>query len=140
MPINRFQETIQVTDKNLVACLLTCGAPLVPNEETTFLSGDEELIAFNFLPVCLDGTRTEDLITAWVEESQAGRREDEFSFRFPDHPMSQSMLTIHNRIWVNRICKDRRPSVVIRKGSSVALLSPAMARADEDHILGKIGV
>ena len=135
-----FQQTYAVSDPNLAACLMAVGIPLRPGEEVSMLTGDANHLAFNFIAMGEDGMSTAFCIAAWNQQRNSKRKEDDFSAQNPDHPFSFAMCTIANRIALAAYLKRATPAVCIKRGSSIAAIDPALARARTDFILNRIGI
>lgn len=128
-----------VSDPNLAACLMAVGIPLVPGKETDLLAGDAQFVGFNFLPFGEGGISLEDCLLAWSQEKNSRRREEDFSFQHPEHPMSYAMCTLANRRVLDNFLRTATPKVCIRRGSSVAVVDPNDKRVHTDEILARIG-
>ena len=135
-----FAQTIAVSDPNLAACLMAVGIPLRCGEEVSMLTGDATHLAFNFIAMGEDGMSTEFCIAAWNQQRNSKRKEDDFSTQNPDHPFSFAMCTIANRIALAAYLKSAKPTVCIKRGSSIAAIDPSLDRARTDFILNRIGV
>ena len=119
-------------DPNLAACIMAVGVPLCPGDEISFVTGDAQLVEFNFLPRSEEGITFEQCIDAW-------NRGAEFIQENPHHAMSYAMCTIGNRRHLDQYLRKAKPKVYIKKGKSIALIDPNSSQETQDHILGKLG-
>ena len=134
-----FAQTFAVSDPNLAACLMAVGIAVRPGEEVSMLTGDAKHLAFNFIAMGPDGMSTEFCIAAWNQQRNSTRKEDDFTFENPDHPFSYAMCSIANRIALAAYLKSAKPTVCIKRGSSIAAIDPGLDRARTDFILARIG-
>jgi hypothetical protein len=115
----------------------------VPGEEVSLVTGDAELLAFNFLPFGMveeGGLTADEIVNAWKQEREATCREDEWSYKNPDHPLSYLMCAWDNFLCVRAYVRKARAAVYMKRGKSIALIDPERTpKKLEEFILGKIG-
>jgi len=142
--LKQYAATVSVTDIKLASTLMALGIPPVPGEEVSITTGDVKRITFNFLShsVSSEGVTmtTDAIIRAWHQERDATCREDEWSYKNPDHPLSYLMCSWDNYLCVRNYIRNATAKVYMRRGKSVALIDPKRAsKRQQEHILGKIG-
>jgi hypothetical protein len=138
--VKKYAATVSVTDIKLAASLMALGIPPVPGEEVAITTGDANRVAFNFLPHGEGDMSAEAIIAAWRQEREAQCREDEWSHKNPDHPLSYLMCAWDNFLCVRDYVRKATPKVYMKRGKSVALIDPERGpKKLTDYILGKIG-
>ena len=135
--------TLSVTDIKLAASLMALGILPVPGEEVSFVTGDAELLSFNFLPYGMveeGGMTADEIVAAWKQEREATCREEEVSYTNPDHPLSYLLCALDNFLCVRAYVRKARAAVYMKRGKSVALIDPERTpKKLEEFILGRIG-
>ena len=115
----------------------------MPGEECAITTGEANRVAFNFLPggceVAGERMSAEGILAAWRQEREARCREEEWSYKNPDHPLSYLMCAWDNYLLIRDYVNNANPKVYMKRGKSVALLSTDAPKAVQEKILGKIG-
>jgi hypothetical protein len=126
---------VGVTDPNLAAYLLTMGIPPGPRF-VSLVEGDADTVQFHFLPQGPDGLTLKACVDAWNQEA----RTKDFVETHPDDPRSYAMTSIINykRIW--EYVEKTQPKLCVRRGKSIALISPNTSRESQDIVLSKMGL
>ncbi len=136
--------TLSVTDIKLAASLMALGILPVPGEEVSFVTGDANLLAFNFLPYGMveeGGMTADEIVAAWKQEREATCREEEWSYQNPSHPLSYLMCAWDNFLCARAYVRNAKAAVYVKHGKSVALIDPERTpKKFEEYILGKIGL
>ena len=138
--VKKHAVTVSVTDIKLASSLMALGIPPVPGEEGSITTGDANRVAFNFLPHGDGDMSAEQIIQAWRQEREARRREDEWSYQNPEHPLAYLMAAWDNYLCVRDYVRKANPKVYFKRGKSVALIDPERgSKSLTDYILGQIG-
>lgn len=137
MPSLQIGNRVQVTDKNLMSCLLAVGCVPFGADHISKFRGDKDLDAFNFALRSQCG-KFETIDLAMIFASAWGNG-DTWIEDNPDHPFAYAMVALWNRIQIQNTFRDKAPTVFIAKGKSVAVLEPHMVPHQEQEILRKIG-
>jgi len=141
--LRRGAATLSVTDIKLAASLMALGILPVPGEEVSFVTGDANLLEFNFLPYGMveeGGLSADEIVAAWKQEREAKCREEEWSYQNPDHPLSYLMCAWDNFLCVRAYVRKAKAAVYMKRGPSVALIDPERTpKKLEEYILGRIG-
>lgn len=132
------QRVITVSDRTLVAALLTAGARLDAGDELTVLVGDGNARSWNFLERTATGESVRDLVGIYDAERDITK--NAWVAANNQHEFAVAWAAIHNRQWVQKIDKETTPSVIIKRGSSVAIIGPKLDARKQDVILSRIGV
>ena len=134
----RLIDRVQVSDKNLYACLLTMGVLPFSSDHIRKLRGDTSYDVFEFeLTTQCGKYKTDELArifeTAWHD---GGKWFEEN----PNHPFAYAMLSLWNRIKVQEAFQHHKPSIFIQKGASVAMIDPLVKESSQQEILRRIGI